>query len=146
MKQMKTMRSKYIAFHKEYVTLRDLVNVQFGASRREINLAKKNLDDRLAANEKVQDYRSAQQNEWRGVVNDTISVTKELITEMKSLFVPRAEYEAKHEKTCQDIQDLREFRVKLDAKASVSAVNIGYILSIAGILLGLVSLIREFIK
>jgi hypothetical protein len=42
------------------------------------------------------------------------------------------------------IDTLKSFRTGIESKASQSAVNISYLIGVAGLLMGLISLVREF--
>ena len=56
--------------------------------------------------------------------------------------VSRKELDLQVDKICADITSLREFKAELEGKASANAVYVGYFLSIVGIIMGIIGLLR----
>jgi hypothetical protein len=101
------------------VSLRDYVDSRLSAMDRAVVLAREQMERRLDG-----------MNEFRDTLRD-----------QASKFITRAECDLAKDKIEDDVQELREFRAALDAKASQGAVYIAYGLSALGLLLGAIGLL-----
>jgi len=129
----------------KYVDTRfDAVADGFCVINEKIDLVDKAITERLNATEKVISTRFENVNEWRATVTDLIEQVRGMIAEIKEVYMPRAEYNVRHEKISADIQDLRDFKVKVDSKASQSSVTINFVITIIGLLIGLAGLILAY--
>ena len=78
--------------------------------------------------------RLASMNEFRAQLKDQAAT-----------FVPRTEHMILHDRLDEDIRTLRESRALLEGKASQNSVNLATILSVIGILFGLISLAMKLV-
>ena len=108
----------------EQITLKEYFEVRVTALEKATTLAAEQMDKRLEG-----------MNEFRGQLKD-----------QGATFLTRNEYAIAHEKLCDDIKLLREFRAQLEGKASQQAVILAMIISVIGIILSIVSLVKEFVK
>jgi hypothetical protein len=107
----------------EYVTLRDYIDTQMEARDRALNVALANLDRRLDG-----------MNEFRDALRD-----------QGFTFLTKAEYGVFKERLELDIRGLRESRSLLEGKADQKQVNTALILSIIGLILGVIGLMMRLI-
>jgi len=111
----------------EYISLKEHFDTRIVALEKATDMAAKNLDRRLDTMNEIRDQLKVQREE----------------------FITTPE----HESLCQTVDRIREDvrNLQLDAatlagKASQSSVLIGYALSAVGILLAVISLVKELIK
>ena len=112
---------------KDYVSLKEYFLSMITAIESSRKLAFDAMDKRLEG-----------MNEFRAALKDQASG-----------FITRAE----HNLILKEIQDLREFRIKLESKADQSSVNkvssiaiVGLILSFIGLVVSIVGLIMRFVR
>jgi hypothetical protein len=70
----------------------------------------------------------------------------ERLKNMQATYLPRTEYSLQYDHLKDDIEFLKLSRAELRGKASQTSVNIAYGISFISIILGLISMLREFLK
>jgi hypothetical protein len=98
--------------------------VKFNAIRDALTLAREILEKRLEG-----------MNEFRAQLKD-----------QNATFITREYYDARHKTLQKQVDDLRISKATFDGKASQSSVNIAYFISSVSIIMGIISIIYEFIK
>jgi len=102
---------------KDEVPLKEYTDKRLEELEKAILLAKQNIDQRL---ESV--------NEFRAQLND-----------QAKNFITRAE----HDVLVKDIQDLREFKAVVNAKASQNSVTVAYVITIISLIISISSFIMR---
>jgi hypothetical protein len=108
----------------ETVPLRDYVDVRFTDIEKARVTAEAQLNMRLES-----------MNEFRSSLKDQAST-----------FLTRTEYEAKHDALESKIHVLQLDKATLEGKANQSALTFTTLISIGGILLSIIALLKEFMK
>lgn len=103
-----------------WVTLRDYFEARIEALEKAVNLAAENLKVRLES-----------MNEIRGQLRDQATT-----------FITRAEHDA----LCNRVGQLEQDRARIDAKASLSAVFVGYAFTTITLALAVIALVKDFIR
>lgn len=106
--------------HMEGMTLKEYVTLKFEALETATTLAREAMNKRL----------------------DGMNEFRETLKDQASKFITRPE----HDVLIKDINELREFRIKLESKADQSQVNRALLISIIGIVLAILSFISRWIK
>ena len=128
------------------VSLIKYVDTRFSAQEAINKISKEAIEGRLGATEKVVDARFENTNEWRGTVSDLIGQIKDMIGELKETFLPRSEYNVRHEKISDDIQELKEFRVKIDSKADQKTLLLNFGLTTISMIIGIAGLVMAYLE
>ena len=117
-----------------------------GITKREADLLKDYIDTRIEAMDKLryEGYRAMEQARL-----DTLKVMEVRLDALNHVkdtikdFMPRGEYEAKHEGLTVKIDDLRISKAMLEGKASVKAVIGGYAFSAIAIIMALIEMFKK---
>jgi hypothetical protein len=112
------------------VPLKEYVDQRVDAATALLN-AKVDATDRAAclANEGLAG-RFEQTNQWR-----------QQSVEREAHFLPRLEFDVQHAQIEKRTAELEKYRNQMEGKASQGAVNVAMLLSVAGLLMGLVGLV-----
>lgn len=105
---------------KALVTLKEYVDARFCAIEKATAIANTSMDKRLEG-----------MNEFREALKD-----------QSAKLATRAELDVAQKAIEVELRGLREFRVALEAKASQQSVYIALVISIVGLAIGIVSLLR----
>lgn len=100
--------------------MREVVE-KFKSSENALNLARESMEKRL----------------------DTMNEFRDALKDASASFMRKEEYESKHALLQNQVDDLRMFKSALDAKANQSAVNIAFLISVLGLLMGIISFFRK---
>lgn len=103
--------------------LRCLLDARITAIEKAGDVASRRLDERLAA-----------MNEFRAAMGD-----------LSARMVTRAELSVQLEKIDATLDDLKQFRDRLDGKASQKSVDIALLLGLGGLILGIAALVIDFV-
>jgi len=102
---------------------REYYDSQHQADREALDLASKIIEQRLEV-----------LNEWKATVTD-----------FRSIFVTKAEWELRHGQVVEDIRAMRELQAELRGKATQTQVTWAYVFSAVATFIGLVGLVLAFI-
>jgi len=95
----------------------------------------KAMETALALAERILNARLEHMNDVKGQLKD-----------QANSFLTRQEYILMHDRLVSDVQQLREFKSTLEGKASQKSVATAYLIAGFGLILSVVSLIKEFVK
>ena len=105
------------------VSLKEYIDIKINSMERAVDVASQGMNKRLEG-----------MNEFRQQLKDQTNT-----------FLTRNEYETKHTLLADKISDLRESRAEMAGKASQKSVNITLLISILGLVIGLVSILHSLI-
>ena len=77
---------------------------------------------------------------------DTMNEFREQLKDQSASFITKSEYFVKIDVLDKDVRELRESRAELKGKASQTSVNIGYVVSALGVILGILSFVLNLTK
>ena len=77
---------------------------------------------------------------------DNLNGEAERLKNIQATYLPRTEYSLQYDHLKDDIESLKLSRAELRGKASQTSVNVAYGISFISMILGLISMLREFLK
>ena len=102
----------------------------------------KNINDRFASEDKARSMAFEMMNVRLAAMNEF----RDALRDQAGGFFTKAEHEAYMNSTEVELRALQDFKLSLETKASQGSVNIALVTSSLGILLSVISLVKEFLK
>jgi len=124
------------------IELRELVKVQLDSFGKELHSIRELFDVRLMDMEKALILSEKTLDKKF----DSINEIRQMAFDQANRFIPRSEYDVKHESLEENIKDLQLTRASLEGKASQKSVSFVLSIAIIGLILSSIQILLDFMK